>query len=405
MKQYLLYWFFLLGVSITARAQSDSLLTAKLDSLQQLLFHTQSTYRDSLDLLRRQYMELSQHVQWQGQMIRELRERRRATARTQYERHVQSIRQTVLFCEQSTRSLQAIQNSIAGSYYFNAISSLHNPTNQELGFSLKEATIRLAQEKVFSRVKRFKKGARLIALMQHIFDSPLSQAVSEVIPTVHYFQSVTQLIYKAAFEEEDIAMSDLKAFEEELQKYLRHYEALSEANRDFQQNLSNLRVRTQALHQLLLEFVRRQSSALHPEKRDEIAQLSLHALITSYYQYSHVDSLIRNIEASYVANEVIQYEPLANDARLVYPVIGIQKVHQIDQELEALYREYLSLLDGYHQAIEEILHNSRQLSSKPAAIDHKIQELKEQYTRLREEIVRSVNISQVHSYMHRIPLY
>ncbi|GIV40689.1 MAG: hypothetical protein KatS3mg033_2489 [Thermonema sp.] len=395
----------LFSIAGSLYAQSDSLLTTKVDSLQQLLFRTQSTYRDSLQLLRQQYMELSQHVQWQGQMIRELRERRRASARTQHERHVQSIRQTVLFCEQSSRSLQAIQNSIAGSYYFNTIGSLHNPTNQELGFSLKEATIRLAQEKIFSRVKRFKKGARLVALMQHIFDSPLSQAVSEVIPTIHYFQSITQLIYKAAFEEEDIAMSDLKAFEEELQKYLRHYEALSEANREFQQNLSSLRVRSQALHQLLLDFVRQQSSSLHPGKRTEIARLPLQDLINHYYQYSHVDSLIRNIEASYTEEGIIQYEPLVSDARLMYPVIGIQKVHQIDQELEALYREYLSLLDGYHQRIEEILRNSRQLSQQPEAIDKKIQELQEQYGRLRAEIVRSVNIEQVHHYMHRIPLY
>jgi hypothetical protein len=396
MKKPLLYWFIAFCASTHANAQ--------LDSLRQLLLHTQSSYRDSLELLRRQYAELSQHVQWQGQMIRELREKRRATAHTQYEHHVQSIRQTVLFCEQSSRSLQAIENFITSSYYFNFINNLHNPTNQELGFSLKEATIRLVQEKIFSRVKRFKKGARLIALMQHVFDSPLSQAVSEVIPTVHYFQSVTQLIYKVAFEEEDITISDLKAFETELQKYLRYYEMLSDVNRQSQQNLSSLRVRAQALHQLLLEFVRQQCITLHPEKREEIKKLSLSTLMHSYYQYSHVDSLIRNIEASYTDAGKIQYEQLTNDTRLIYPVIAIQKVHQIDQELETLYREFLSLLDGYHQAIENILQNSRQLSQKPEAIDNKIQELKEQYARLRAEIVRSVNVEQVRNYMQRIPL-
>jgi len=396
MKKHLLYWFIVFCASTHANAQ--------LDSLRQLLLHTQSSYRDSLELLRRQYAELSQHVQWQGQMIRELREKRRATAHTQYEHHVQSIRQTVLFCEQSSRSLQAIENFITSSYYFNFINNLHNPTNQELGFSLKEATIRLVQEKIFSRAKRFKKGARLIALMQHVFDSPLSQAVSEVIPTVHYFQSVTQLIYKVAFEEEDITISDLKAFETELQKYLRYYEMLSDVNRQSQQNLSSLRVRAQALHQLLLEFVRQQCITLHPEKREEIKKLPLSTLMHSYYQYSHVDSLIRNIEASYTDAGKIQYEQLTSDTRLIYPVIAIQKVHQIDQELETLYREFLSLLDGYHQAIENILRNSRQLSQKPEAIDNKIQELKEQYARLRAEIVRSVNVEQVRNYMQRIPL-
>jgi exonuclease VII large subunit len=124
----------------------------------------------------------------------------------------------------------------------------------------------------------------------------------------------------------------------------------------------------------------------------------------SYYQYSHVDSLIRNIEASYTDAGKIQYEQLTSDTRLIYPVIAIQKVHQIDQELETLYREFLSLLDGYHQAIENILQNSRQLSQTPEAIDKKIQELKEQYARLRAEIVRSVNVEQVRNYMQRIPL-
>lgn len=403
-KHYWLLLFTMPCIAVAQQQEDEESFKRQLDSLQKQYSYTERLYRDSLIQLQKNYQELSKHVQLQGMMIQELKDKRVSSARSQYERNVTAIRTTSLFCEQAFHSIQALRTSIAGTYYFNNISNLHNPTNNELGFSLKDATIRLAQDKVFSKTRKFKKEQRMIGLMQHIFDSPLSKAVSAVVPAVHYFQSATQLVYKAAFEDESIPMEALREFEDELQKYLNYYEALATANKQFQQNLSGLQVRVQAMQNLLYEFVREQSADLYP--RQNLQNQTLDVLLKQYYQYAKVDSLIKQIELQQIASERrLNYEELAADKRLVFSVLGVQKVNRIYDETEALYREYLSLLDGYHEHIHNILESSRKLSSQPDAITKKVNELKQQYSQLRESIVRSVGIETLRQRLQAIPRY
>ncbi len=213
----------------------------------------------------------------------------------QLEQRRKKIINTTEFVFAANSSLNAIKQLDATSDYLNQISSLNNPDNTDLGFSLSEEITTILEQKIIKGNKKINgvKSSKFLLFVDNIIKSPITQAISNAIPVVSSIKSVVDLVIGNALKGKDVTIDDVVAFKKSLQVYLKHYEGLAKAQLEFEQNLGNLDVRKEGLVLLLTQYTSERIHTLNPQLQiNNEHKQSLTQLINSYYTKDNVQQQV-----------------------------------------------------------------------------------------------------------------
>lgn len=410
MKQTRLIFFFVLVSFLTLQAQEKNLADSVSNLYKKYLDlegKARTAYKqvsDSLQESYSRYRTIRQEVNTSTSMVKNLTVKDLLNAQEKYNTNTESIRNTANFLDAANKSLSSIELSLQISGYLNLITELNNPTNEDLGFSLDKEMQRLIEEKIIKGNRKFnnKNPGKFMRFVSSVIKNPITNLIASSVPAVSSLTTVFNVVTSTAVSEPSVNSGDLLAFQNEVKKYIEHYEKLAMASDELNVNLQTLKVKTQALKSLVKDFTSELVLDLHGnDKADAIKTLPINKLIERYYNYAVVDNYIKKAEAKFSNN----YERLSKEASLQYSIVGRNKVEFIAQELEKLSSEYLGMLQNFHTQILDVIKNADKLSKEKIKISQKTKQLETQYKTVKESFKNAVDLSTIRSRLSDMPRY
>lgn len=368
------------------------------------------TLRDSLQSIYQQHNTLRQEVNVGVKAIKDIKIQDLLDAKNRYTTSITSIKTTANFIYAFNNGLNGLEASLVFADYANAINSLNNPTNNELGFSLEAEIVGLAKNQILSKLRRFKrrKKSRFLGVISTILRNPITQSLVSSVPAVSSIYSVSNLINNTVVNHKGVSAGQLKLFHEGLRKYVEHYDNLSALNKVLAVSNENLKVKTEALRKLTNEFVKEMVSSLYnAQNMTTLKNQSLDDIIDKYYTYRRVSQHIEGIEKSYTSSRTrrVNYNIIVRDNRVGYSIIARNKIEFITGEIEQISSEYMTSLEEYHKNIVLILVNAYQLSRQPEKIKLKIKKLNQQFEQVKKDYAKKIDIKNIKSRLNEIPRY
>lgn len=188
-------------------------------------------------------------------------------------------------------------------------------------------------------------------------------------------------------------IDELQIFREKLKQYVVHYQSLSHANTQFEHKLTNIKIRIEALQQLMKNFVNERINTLYNQK-SSADDLTLTQLIQKQYDIRDIEQHVEKLNVAYTQNGELQYEEILADARLNYPSYALTQTRFVYDELDALTKEYILALKEYQTNLETVL-NKAKAFGEASKIDQKIEVLREQLVSVEKALVDAVNLEDV----------
>ena len=406
--------FLIIGNTLQAqqKGSADSLakLYKRLFAVEAAAETRQKKLDDSLNTLNKTYKNLERLIKKDrstfarvSKTIRKLTKKDLLDAKNRYETSRTSIQNTADFMEAFNNGLNGVEASLTFTDYFNAISELNNPTNSELGFSLEQEMVRVLNKNI--RLGRRKKP-KFLRIISGIIKNPITQAITSIVPGVNSIQSVLNFVNGVAMGEKDISVGNITGIQNGVISYVKHYENLNRASVNLNRSINSLKVRAEGLGRLSNDFVKDMVVTLHNVKKNDLDKASLNQVLNRYYTYRIVSERIRSIENKNKSGRSgLNYDKLVSDPQLGYSLLNRQKVEFMAEELEKISIEYMAALDDHHKNIVKILRGAVKLNGDPAKIDKKIQNLNQQFERVKTTYKKNVNIEAVKARADRIPAY
>ncbi|MDX2285930.1 MAG: hypothetical protein NW241_17310 [Bacteroidia bacterium] len=405
----------LLGCTLSASAQSLSDSVAQIYRQYFLLNAQNQILQDSLRRLQLAMgkvdanisglnTDLSQSLQQVNRLTRNDLLSQESRLRNKREKIVATAR----FVRTAINSFDAIEAALAQSDYLNDVSQLNSPTNEDLGFSLNEEIVTLLDETIIKKNPRFndRNPEKFRMMVRSIIENPITTTLTSSIPALSSIRAVVDLVSSVSVREQNVTVDDFSAFQQSLNKYIQHYEALAQASYDFNSNLDKLKVKTDALRTVLYNFTLERVQTLSPEAVPKDQTYVLADLVSTYYADhlvgGEVDRIIRGYQD---AKGSIDYQKALNDSRLNYPLYAVSQAQFIQQELESITNEYISNYQLYHQRLRQILDRSKPLSHEVGKVDKKRQDLDAKLDRLISTFQRNVKVREVLRALQEIPTY
>lgn len=423
MKKIVCLSFIMIGLTLGANAQTEARLKSISDSIAQLYERyfklseasdvTQKNLTSTVTNLENKYKAVENQSQANAEKLNKFVEDDKVNAKTMYEKSKLSFINTATFMESVDNGLKDLNSAISSFAYAANITKLNNPTNNELGFSLDKAVIKIVEEKILSANKGGKKfGEKLkdiirgvvnFPLISPIVNNPLTQSIvnsfsNSTVPAVSSISSVYNIITGLAVNESSISSESLKNFTVELQKYVQHYEALAKASTSLETNLTSLRLKIESVRKIAQNFT--QQSIIDVYTADglpDLSKMTLSEMTKKYFNYRSVNEYIGGLEGNSNKN----YNYLSR--RLVFPILGRNKASFIMEELDKLHNEYLATLQSYHENVLGVLNNATQLSEDPKAILTKTNELQTQFEQVHKTYTEDIDINTIKGLESNIP--
>lgn len=381
MKKFL--WVAFLLANTQLHAQNEVVLKKYFDL-------TKSTY-DSLQVLQKQYLQIRSETE------REIR--------NLYEKNTESLRKTAAAVDAINKSLSALKASLSATEYFSAVAALNNPTNEELGFRLENEIFKIIDEKIFKKTKlSTKKISRFRQIVTSIINNPITNLITSNIPVVSSITSVVNLVNQSIIDEDNISADDLKLFNQEIKKYVAHYENLARIATELEKQSQELHIRIEAIESLLNDFTKNTISELFPEAKN-LENQPTNELIRNYFNYTKIDAIIKSIEKKYTQAGKIDYAKILEEGRLNYSIVARQKLDFLGDEVTRIAGEYLNSLENYHKNLIETLQKANELSAEKNKIIQKIDSLNKQYKNLRSSFEQSLDLKTMRNRIAEVPKY
>ena len=344
-----------------------------------------------------------------GKRVNQFDENDVVNAKTLYVKSKTSFIQTAFFMEKVDEALRDINSAIANFSYSTTITKLNNPTNNELGFSLDKAVIKILEDKILSQMKRKPSFIdKLKDVVKNIITNPLISPFAGIaralttntVPAVSSISSVFNVVQNMAVTDNNISVEALRNFTNELQKYVQHYEALAKASQELENSLAQLKLKMESLRKLAENFSQQNIEDIYgKDGLPDLSKMPLEELTKKYLNFRKVNEFVESVETNTTGTS--KYNTLAK--RFVFPAVGRSKAAFIIEELEKLNSEYLAGLDSYQKNILVVLENAKKISDEPNAINTKIVELNTQYDNVVKAYIKSIEITEVRDAEANIP--
>ncbi|WBX77433.1 hypothetical protein PG911_03985 [Tenacibaculum ovolyticum] len=308
-----------------------------------------------------------------NKIIKELSDAELFSLKKQLEQRTKKIINTTEFVFASNASLNAIKQLDATSDYLTQVSSLNNPNNSDLGFSLSHDIANIVEKNIIKRNKKVNgvKKSKFLLFVDNIIKSPIAQTISSAIPVVNSIKSIVNLVMGSALKGKDISIDDVIELKKSLKVYLEHYEGLAKAQTEFEQNLGNLDIRKEGLILLLTQYTKERANTLSPNSiPNQGKNLTLTGLINKHYTEKMVQQKVSQI----INLKPLDYNVHLTNNLLLYPNYALNQAKFIRDEIESLSNEYVSILSTYQSTLKKVLEKSKNIGD-PNKIDVKISQL------------------------------
>ncbi|MFD2519206.1 hypothetical protein [Salinimicrobium flavum] len=355
--------------------------------------------------LEKEYSSFNDAVKSNNEVIKKLTDKELFSQKQQLTQRRNKIVRTTEFVLAANVSLNAIKQLDATSDFHSQITSLNNPDNKDLGFSLSGEVETVLNEKIIKGQRKVNgvKSDKFIGFVNEIISSPLTEVVTSAIPVVESIRSVIDLVVGTAITGKDISLTDVQELKTSLKVYIEHYEGLAKAQTEFDQNLANLDIRKNALNLLLNQYITERINTLSPNTIStdpDVEAISNNDLINKYYSKNTVEKKVENI----ITRDAENYNRHLNDDRLLYPNYAINQAKFIRDEIESLGKEYISIYASYQKALEKTLNKSKKIGDDQK-IENTIDVLKINLVKVEDNFNQSLNIVQLNQQFNDLLKY
>jgi len=159
------------------------------------------------------------------------------------------------FVESANNSVNSLNSLLKKDNYRNKITSLNNPVNNELGFSLKNEIL-AALKPLLDKVKKTD-GGKFKDVIENFLNNPEDNGIKSVkkfMPSLGIFSTVMSLVGNLVIVEKSITKDDLNKFTAKIQQYFFQFRSFILLNAHFAVRFKNLFTKKGDLKQVLGNF-------------------------------------------------------------------------------------------------------------------------------------------------------
>lgn len=269
------------------------------------------------------------------------------------------------FIESANNSVNSFNSLLKKDSYRNKITTLNNPVNTELGFSLK-TEILAALKPILDKAKKTD-GGKFRDVIENFLSKPEENGIKSVkkwMPSLGIFSTVLSLVGNLVIVEKSITRQDLNKFMDKVQQYFYQYEKLNAINQKFSEQVEKLLEKTVELKEDLKDFLVESITTMNPSiARNALKEMTVEALQQKYYDPQKLQSSLDTI----IAGKGSLFPPDApTSAKLI--TAGIKR---IQKEFEMIYKENYAEMKELIASLKTTIPNidENQLSRTSAEID------------------------------------
>ncbi|MBC7949355.1 MAG: hypothetical protein H7Y42_15825 [Chitinophagaceae bacterium] len=306
--------------------------------------------------------------------------------------HKAAILSIAYFIESANNSVNSLNGLLKKDNYRNKITTLNNPVNNELGFSLKNEIL-AALKPILDKAKRTD-HKKFKVVIENFLSNPEENGISSVkkyLPVLGIFSTVLSLVGNLVISERNITREDLNQFIAKVQQYFSQYEKLNLINEQFGLQLQKLVERSEELKGDLKEFLADCICTMDRSiTKSSLQNVQVEALLQRYYD---PQKLMSWLDTSRLKQEETYYPfDAPTSAKLL--TAGIKK---LQKEFEALYGDNYRLLK---ELIASLKNTIPDLDEDQLAKTN--QDIDRLYNDSRQADVTNLNISQVDDRMNTV---
>jgi len=306
-----------------------------------------------------------------------------------YKQNVLSI---AYFVESANNSVNSLNGLLKKDNYRNKITSLNNPANNELGFSLKNEILTalkplLAKAKK-TDTKKFKE------VVENFLSNPEDNGIGSVkkyLPALGIFSTVLSLVGNLVVMEKTITQQDLNEFVNKIQQYFIQYEKLNAINEEFAQELQDLLEKSEEAREDLKEFLVECISMMNSNlTKQSLKEMQVEVLIQKYYDPQKLQMWL---DTAQLSNDKLLYPP---DAPTSVKLLTSQ-IKKLQKEFESVYQENYRQLKELIASLKTAIPNLDQEQIEKTNI-----ELDKLYSDSRQADMINLNINMVDERMNTV---
>jgi hypothetical protein len=296
------------------------------------------------------------------------------------------------FIESANNSVNSLNGLLTKDNYRNKITTLNNPVNNELGFSLKNEILS-ALKPILDKAKKTDKG-KFKAVIENFLSSPEENGISSVkkyLPALGIFSTVLSLVGNLAIAERSITREDLNQFIAKIQQYFYQYERLNTINEQFSLQVQDLLERCQEIKEDLKDFLIESISAIDKSiSQATMKDLPVEVLVQRYYDPQKLQTWF---DTAGPRSESSLYPP---DAPMTVKLLT-SAIKKLQKEFESVYYDNYKELKDLIASLKTTIPNidQTQLSKTSNEIDHL-------YNDSRQADLINLNITQVDERMNTV---
>lgn len=244
------------------------------------------------------------------------------------------------------------------------VDRLNNPGNKELGTSFEERVIHLVTTILLKGKTNNQRSKRILGSITFMVNDSLFKSNAKLTPPVEIISSIMTFLRSTAVDDKRMTPERLNKLEQELNKYVIYYSALSGGKHQFNYGLSVVEGELTTLQKniyMQLRFISQTLDIPLSEARtqDELST-SLNGFFVNFTK-PHLQKYLEDLEKEYTFPGTKQ----VNYARLLRENGQIKEINnQLDdlvlqiKKFENIDNEYLSLLNSYYTQIVNSLNTA-----------------------------------------------
>lgn len=294
------------------------------------------------------------------------------------------------FIESANNSVNSLTGLLKKDNYRNKITTLNNPVNNELGFSLKNEIL-TALKPILDKVKKTD-GGKFKDIIESFLKNPEENGIKSVkkyLPSLGIFSTVLSLVGNLVIVEKSITKEDLNKFMAKVEQYFYQYEKLNAINEQFGEKVEKMLERSDEIKEDLKDFLVECITTMnHTITKQSLKETAVEVLLQKYYDPQKLQAWL---DTTHIQHEGSLYPP---DAPTSVKMIT-SGIKRIQKEFETIYnenyREMKELIASLKITIPGLDQN--QLNKTSSEID-------QLYNDSRQADVINLNITQVNERMN-----
>ena len=264
----------------------------------------------------------------------------------------QNLLSIAYYIESANNSINSLNGLLKKDNYRNKITSLNNPTNNELGFSLKNEILN-ALKPLLAKAKKTD-SKKFKEVIENFLNNPEENGISSVkkyLPALGIFSTVLSLVGNLVITEKSITKEDLNEFTAKIQQFFNQYEKLNAINDEFAEEVQKLLEKcVEAKEDLRAFLVECVVSMNHELSRQELNELTVEVIIQKYYDPQKLSNWYDTCSLN---PEALLYPP---DAPTSVKIITSQ-IKKLQKEFEAVYFENYTQLKELIASLKNTIQN------------------------------------------------